>query len=293
MTVTDLFVYPVKSLAGIRVDAAAVTARGFEHDRRWMIVGPDGTFVSQRSTPALARIRTAIVEDSIRIASDDASVQIPRRPEQVGTRGKVTIWGDEVHAVPAAPRASDWLSELVGESVELVWMPDDADRSPDAAHSRGDDRVSFADGYPILLTGTESLAELNRNLPEPEPEPVPMSRFRPNIVVRTAIPWEEEAWRLVSTADVRDDGVKLEVVNPCFRCVVTTVPQHPAAGETTVLASGRPASAGADRSEPLRTLARIHRIGGKAAFGVNLIPRSAGTIRAGDDLAVRMSVMGA
>lgn len=278
MTITDLFIYPVKSLAGLRVDSARVTRRGLENDRRWMVVRPDGEFVSQRTLPALADIRTDLEGDSIRLVSGAGDIRFPLRRDPGSARTSVTVWNDNVEAVGAAPEASEWLSDAVDEPVRLVWMPDDAGRTPDPAHSEDGDRVSFADGYPLLLTATTSLAELNRHLSRP----VPMSRFRPNIVVSTDIPWEEETWRHVSAG-----RVELEVSTPCARCVVTTVPQLLDDASPT---SDQPRP---DPTEPLGTLARIHRVNGKAVFGVNLIPRSSGLIRTGDGFSARTTVSGA
>ncbi|NNF03636.1 MAG: MOSC domain-containing protein, partial [Rhodothermales bacterium] len=149
---------------------------------------------------------------------------------------------------------------------------DDARRAPAPAYSRTGDLVSFADGYPLQLTGEASLAELNRSLESP----VPMTRFRPNAVVSTGAAWQEETWRSVTIG-----RVGLDVAKPCGRCVVTTVPQA---------LDDRPP--GEDRTEPLKTLSRMHTVNGKAVFGVNLIPRTDGVLRIGDELRPHTSVMG-
>lgn len=274
MTITDLFIYPVKSLGGIRVEAARITSRGLEHDRRWMVVRPDGGFVSQRTLPALSSVRTALVDDGIELAAGGRSLRLPLHPADDGERRMVRIWKDDVEAVHAHTAASEWLSEAAGDDVRLVWMPDDAVRAPDPAFSDRGDRVSFADGYPLLLTGSASLDELNRSLEHP----VPMTRFRPNAVVETKMPWEEEAWRDISLGPAR-----MHVAKPCSRCVVTTVPQFLDPADV---------DAAQDSTEPLRTLSRIHLVNGKAVFGVNLIPNEGGRIEVGDEVKVRRSVMG-
>lgn len=259
LRVSALTVYPVKGLRGIRVASRRVDPLGLEGDRRWMVVDAEGTFVSQRSHPAMARVETAFVgvgeagEEAesrcIRLAAPGRSaVEIPAEPGE-GASLRVSIWDDPVDALAPSPEADAWMSDYLGSPVRMVYQPHHAVRPTDGAFAPGG-RVSFADGYPVLLVTQASLDELNRRLPEP----VPMERFRPNVVVEGGCaPHAEDRWRRIRVGEIRLAGVKR-----CARCTVTTV--DPASGLRGV--------------EPLRTLALYRAAGGKVWFGQNLLPLS-------------------
>jgi hypothetical protein len=169
------------------------------------------------------------------------------------------------HRGDAAPHAagSAWFSEVLGRRTSLVRMPDDVDRGVNPAFGRPGDIVSFADGYPILLTTEESLAGLQDRVAEP----LSMRRFRPNVVVRgAATAHDEDAWRRVTLG-----GVALRVAKRCDRCVMTTIDPD----------------SGARGSEPLRTLAWYRSDGGSVYFGVYLVPDEEGAVlRVGDAVEV-------
>jgi len=281
--VTGLTLYPVKGLRGIPVSACRIGPLGLEGDRRWMIVDANGTFLSQRSHPRMALVETAMVGEGeagrgeaqeagrsrIRLTAPGlAPVEIPAVPRE-GAPVPVTIWDDPVNAVAPSPEADAWMSAYLEAPVRLVYQPDHAVRPTDGAFAPGG-RVSFADGYPVLLVTQASLDELNRRLAEP----VPMARFRPNVVVGgPGAPHAEDRWRRI-----RVGGVHLAGVKRCARCTVTTV--DPATGVRGV--------------EPLRTLAGYRAAGGKVWFGQNLVPLfsdGAGSgespwIRQGDEVVV-------
>jgi uncharacterized protein len=261
LRVHSLAVYPVKGLRGIRVASRRVDPLGLEGDRRWMVVDAEGTFVSQRSHPGMARVETAFVGGGeageagssgveparIRLAVPDRSaVEIPAEPRE-GASVRVRIWDDRVDALAPSPEADAWMSDILGAPVRLVYQPRHAVRPTDGAFAPGG-RVSFADGYPVLLVTQASLDELNRRLPEP----VPMDRFRPNVVVEgVCAPHAEDRWRRIQVGTLRLAGVKR-----CARCTVTTVDQ----------------ATGLRGVEPLRTLALYRAGGGKVWFGQNMVP---------------------
>ena len=253
LRVSALTVYPVKGLRGIRVASRRVDPLGLEGDRRWMVVDAEGTFLSQRSHPAMARVGTAFVRGGgaasprLRLSAPDGSaVEISAEPRE-GTPVRVTIWDDAVDALAPSPEADAWMSDYLGTPVRMVYQPDHAVRPTDGAFAPGG-QVSFADGYPILLVTQASLDELNRRLAEP----VPMHRFRPNVVVEgDCAPHAEDGWRRIRVGELDLAGVKR-----CARCTVTTV--DPATGLRGV--------------EPLRTLALYRAAGGKVWFGQNLVP---------------------
>lgn len=272
LVVTDLYRYPVKSCRGEPLRAAPVEPWGLAGDRRWMITDTSGDVVSARERPRLLLVTPVPGRDGgIRLAGPgmpDLEVPVPQHDELM----PVTVWGSKLLATPASA-ADAWLSQVAGQRVRLVFLDDPTRRRPNPAYSRDSDRVSFADGYPLLLTAESSLAELNEWIaagPLAAEGPLPMRRFRPNVVVAGAGPWAEDGWRLL-----RIGAVVFRSVKGCDRCVMTTI-------DPDTAAHGR---------EPIATLARFRRWDGKTWFGVNLIPDSpraqrAGCVRVGDPVEV-------
>jgi uncharacterized protein YcbX len=254
--VTALYVYPVKGCRGIRVDRAAVVARGFAGDRRWMIVDADGMFVTQRTHPQLALVRTALGGDGITLdAPGLATLRLPVAYEQ-GRRRDVQVWS-HVGAARVHEDGSDWVSRYLGAPHALVYMPDSHLRPVNPERARPGDVVSFADAYPFLLISEASLSDLNARLAAP----IAMTRFRPNVVVAGCPPFAEDGW-----ARVRIGAVGFRGVKRCDRCAVTTIDPETGAGGV----------------EPLRTLASYRREQGKVWFGMNLIHDAEGTLAVGD-----------
>lgn len=261
MHISELHVYPVKGCAGIPLQRAVLDTFGIEHDRRWMVVTAAGEFVTQRTHPSLALLRTALEPDALVLRSRQAGeVRLPLVPD--GARRTVRVWRDDVEAIDTGDNAASFVSDHLGAAVRLMYMPEGTVRPADTDHARPGDRISFADGFPLLLITQQSLDELNRRLGEP----LPMQRFRPNVVVDAApAAHDEDTWRTV-----RLGAVPCDVVKPCARCVVTTVDQ----------ATGRA------RKEPLRTLAGYRRWNGQVWFGQNVVHRATGAVAVGDRVEV-------
>lgn len=261
LVVSRLFVYPIKSLGGIEVSAMEAGARGFQHDRRWMLVDEDGVFLSQRELPRMALVRVRIEGERLVAEAPGApDLELALRQES-GDPVRVSVWGDEVEAVSCDGEADRWFAEFLGTACRLVYMPDEVERTVDPEYGRAGDRVGFADGFPFLLLSEASLDDLNGRLEEP----LPMNRFRPSIVVAGCGPYAEDGWRGVRVGDV-----SLRVVKPCARCAITTVDQ----------------ASGARGKEPLRTLSTYRKVGGDVHFGQNAIPDGGGTLRVGDRVEV-------
>lgn len=256
---SGLYVYPLKSAAGIGLERASLERRGISGDRRWMVVDPEGTFLSQRGHPRLALVRAEPVDGGLRLSAPDRPSLSVATPESSADPWTVTVWGDAVRAAPAAPEADAWLSAHLGTAVRLVHMPATSHRPVDPAYAvHEDDEVTFVDGYPVLLTSEASLADLDARMAAP----LPMDRFRPSLVVSGAPAWSEDRWRRI-----RIGQAVLRLVKPCGRCVTTTVDQQTAA-------RGK---------EPLATLAgfRRHPETGTACFGWNAIPERTGSLAVG------------
>jgi len=259
--VCGLFIYPVKSCERVAVDEAMVGATGFELDRRWMAVGDDGRFFSQREHPRLALVRVRVGEGRLvleapKLAPLEIALQAGTRPA-----GRVQVWDDECAAFDEGREAASWFSEHLGCSARLVRMAGDDARPLGSSSAQPGDRVSFADGFPFLLLSTASLEGLNRRLSLP----VPMDRFRPNIVVEDCEAHAEDGW-----SRLRIGEVVFRIVKPCARCVITTVDQE--TGER-----GR---------EPLRTLSTYRSFDGQVLFGQNLVHEGRGVVRVGDAVEV-------
>jgi len=260
MQVHSLWIYPVKSLAGIEVDSFELDDFGPVGDRRWMIIDEDRNFVNQRTHPELARIKPTLADGGVTITIPDAGC-FPLVPTAESLRA--LVWRDWVKALVGEPEANEALSRFAGKALRLVYMPDDSFRRVDAGRVMDIRRVSFADGFPLLVTSVSSLQELNSRLDSP----AEMRRFRPNIVVEGAEPWAEDGWQELLAGSVR-----LSLVKPCSRCVMTTVDPETGVKDAAV--------------QPLRTLSGYRRTDEGVIFGMNAIHESSGTIRVGDSVTV-------
>jgi uncharacterized protein YcbX len=260
MRVAGLHVYPIKGCYRVEVDAADVEPWGLAGDRRWLVVDRDGRFLSQRELPALTQIRPVPAGPGrlvLRTPGCDADLDVAAPAD--GERVDVAIWRSRVKAARVGATADAWLSAALARDVRLVYLDDPTQRPVNPEHGRAGDRVSFADGYPLLLANAASLDALNAWLDEP----VPMTRFRPNLVVDGAPAWVEDHW---VGRRLRIGPVEFRVPKPCDRCVVTTTDQE--TGER-----GR---------EPLRALGRYRRFPDGLMFAINLIPDGTGRIAVGD-----------
>ena len=256
MHLSALYLYPVKSCAGIAVDEWDVDALGFRYDRRWMVATPRGQFLTQRELPALARVK-------VRIAPPHLRVTAPGRPELItpleplgGRPIAVNVWRDAVRAIAPDHQADSWFSDYLGYEVIFAYMPEDVIREVDRHYAPEGGRTGFADGFPFLLIGEASLAHLSARLERP----LPINRFRPNLVVSGSAPFGEDGWKRL-----RVGGIPMAVVKPCARCVVTTTDQE-------TLERGK---------EPLRTLATFRKRGDAVLFGQNVVHYGVGRLATG------------
>lgn len=258
IVISELYYYPVKSCAGLRLDTAEIGARGIKYDRQWMVVDDNGEFLTQRELPRMSLIKPAINGDGF------LRLNAPEMPELTvslssdGEISSVKVWNDTCEGVDQGAESANWFSQYLGGPCRLVKIAPNYVRQVDQNYAqRETDQVGFADGFPFLLIGEASLADLNSRLADP----LPMNRFRPNIVVKGSQAFAEDDWKRVSI-----NGIEFDVVKPCARCVITTVNQD----------------TGVAGSEPLKTLAGFRRVNNKLLFGQNLTHMSKGTISVGD-----------
>ncbi len=267
MIISDLFIYPIKSCQGIRVDQAQVTPKGLAWDREFMLVDDHGKFLTQRQYPKLATVQVLFSGDFISLSVQDANLPpLFFRPSLTGLEIEVDIWGTPTTAIDQGPEVAQWFKNLLNleKNCHLVRQSPKYVRLVDQKFAvRGNDPVSLADGYPFLLTTTASLAKLNQKILDFHPEnfqKVPMNRFRANIVVQTDEPFIEHNWKFIQF-----DEVIFDIVKPCSRCLITTIDQF--SGKTNHL------------REPLKTLSKLKLAGESIIFGVYMIPRNLGIVR--------------
>lgn len=256
VTLTGLFIYPVKSARGIALREAMLGDRGLVNDRRFMVVDAAGQMLTQRDAPLLARLVTAIDGDALRLSCDGQVVTVPLHPRE-GARRMVRVWRDEVEALDLGDDANALVAGLLRRPARLVYMPDHTHRQVDPTYASPHDLVGFADGYPYLLTNEGSLAALNAVLPER----VGMERFRPNLVIAGAPAYAEDGYR-----ELRIGLVRFEALKPCTRCVIINTDQV----------------TGEREQGTLEGLSRTHLIDRRVVFGQNLVARDGGVVRVGD-----------
>ena len=257
VTLSGLYVYPIKSCAGISLHSADLSATGLRHDRRWMLVDETGEFMSQRTHPRMALVSVDLTTESLTVrAPGMTDLEIPLQQES-GTRIEVRVWGDTNRGALVGKEADRWFGEFLQFPCQLVDKPEDDLRLVDSLYAEDGDQVGFADGFAFLLISEASLEDLNERLEEP----LPMNRFRPNFVVRGCPPYAEDGW-----SRLRIGNVPFRVAEPCPRCAITTVDQ----------------TTGVPGKEPLRTLATYRKSELGAVFGRNLIHDALGTVRVGD-----------
>ena len=258
--VTELFIYPVKSLAGISLKSSKVESMGLEFDRRWMLVTPDGQFMSQRSTPEMVLIHTALENGQLILSTEGKAPHKVEAVTNISAQMDVVVWGDNVKASLVGAESDRWLSDALGIDCHLVYIPDDIVRQCDLDFSNEGERTGFADGFPILIVSEESLNDLNQRLDKS----IDIRRFRPNIVISGYGAFEEDNLTDFSIGGLTMKGVKL-----CSRCPMPMI--DPDLGKRA-------------GNEPMATLSTYRKWDNKVFFGMNVIHQKLGSISVGDEL---------
>jgi uncharacterized protein len=247
LNLTQINIYPVKSLDGFSPDSAIVEKRGLQHDRRWLITDPNGMFLTQRTNPKMAMLRATIEGDCLVIQEKDKpsnDFKIPINTE--GPLSHVTVWDDTMKAASVSKEVNGFLSDFLEKEVLLLKMPDTTERRVEENYNRGNDIVSFADGYPFLIIGESSMNDLNGRLNDP----LSIRRFRTNFIFSGGTPFQEDGFQNFKIGHVDFMGMK-----NCSRCVLIT----------------RDPDTGVKGKEPLLTLQNYRQKGTKTMFGQNLI----------------------
>lgn len=217
ITVSELNIYPFKSARGIPISRVRLGATGFEWDRHWMAIHADGTFLSQRTHPALARIRTEItVANLILTTAQREPLSLPLH--RTGSKRDVRVWQDSCVGLDQGDEAAAWVSAIVEDAVRVVRAPPAPERAANAEFAGPEPApLAFPDGFPLLICNRASLDELNSRMPEA----LPMERFRANLVLDGLPPFAED-----HIASISIGPIKLALVKPCTRCVIPSTDQR-------------------------------------------------------------------
>jgi uncharacterized protein YcbX len=260
--ISQLFIFPIKSLGGISLTTAKLTDRGLQHDRRWMLIDSNNRFLSQREHAQMALFKIDLLTEALKVTytNDGSFINIPFEPLKQDLLD-VVIWDDTCTAQLVCDEADAWFTAKLGIHARLVYMPDETHRPTDPRYTAPGVIASFADAYPALIIGQASLNDLNSRLAIP----LPMNRFRPNIVFTGGEPYSEDLMDHIRINEVDMYGVKL-----CARCIMTTIDQQ------TILKN----------KEPLKTLAGYRQKNNKILFGQNLVFNSDGVLNIGDEIKV-------
>lgn len=262
--IKSLHIYPIKSLGGISLDASNVTFRGLAYDRRWLLIDENNQFVSQRTFAKMAMLQPELNEGHMCITDRTGKNSMLKfdLSEPSSTAEMVTVWDDTMPAKEVSQEASNWFSRALEMPLRLMYMHEESIRQADQRYAVNEsDHVSFADGYPVLITSEASMDQLNAKTSLEQS----VDRFRANIILSGIGPHEEDTLRQIRIGRQELFGVK-----PCARCVMTTID---------------PSTAEAGK-EPLKTLATYRKVGNKILFGENFIPTNESHIRVGDKVAV-------
>lgn len=279
LTLTQINIYPVKSLDGYSPEKAIVEKRGLQYDRRWLIVNTEGVFLTQRTVGRMALLKAIIEENQLVIFEKNEPshrISIPLSINGVGETLQVQVWNDIMTAQTVSAEADNFLSDFLQKPCRLVFMPDTTERIVDVAYNTGNDIVSFADGYPLLLIGEASLADLNEKILARSVahtgigEAVSMRRFRPNLVFSGGHPFQED-----SLIDFKIGAIDFIGVKPCVRCALPN----------------RDPDTGIKGKEPIETLLTYRQFEHKILFGQNVVwdfrkwtGASSPEIKVGDEL---------
>lgn len=261
-TLSSIFIYPIKSLAGIPLSQSKVTETGLEYDRQWMLVDTQQQFLSQRSLPRMALIKTRIKAQQLIISAPDfPDLTLPLKAPETTNTLNVNIWHDQCHALPVSNIADQWFSDFLQINCQLVYQAKNHTRPVDQKYARTDDQTSFSDGFPFLIVSEASLAQLNEQMELS----LSMRRFRPNLVISNCTSYAEDCWRKISIGEI-----SFRLPKPCSRCSVPQI--HPDTALTD--------------KEPLRTLALTRRWKNHVYFGQNALHDKQGVLHIEDKLTI-------
>lgn len=259
-TIARLFVYPIKSCAGIEVQQALLTETGLDLDRAWMVVDAQGVFLTQRALPRMALIRPQLKTDQM-VLRAPGMLALHVAIDAVEAPSTVTVWRDTVPAWDMGAVAAQWFTDFLGQPCRLVRFDPEHRRLASMAWTGGVEAPNqFADGFPILVASEASLEELNGRLVARGHAAVGMERFRPNVVLAGLDAHDEDRVGLVRVDGGAEAELHLQPVKPCARCPIPDIDPETAQIDPAV-------------GDTLRTYRQDKRLNGAITFGMNAIVR--------------------
>lgn len=272
-TISELFVYPVKSCAGIALNEARLLATGLEYDRCWMVTDPSGAMLTQRAYPRMALVKVELGEPDLVIRAPGMS-ELRTPLEAAGLDGarkvRTAVWRDAAYGLDTGEESAAWFSDFLGVQARLLRFDPERERivDPDYTGSVGGATTHFADGFPLLVIGQASLDDLNVRLNSKGAPSIPIDRFRPNVVLTGLDAYEEDYVESLSVDGAEEAAVQLQLVKPCSRCPMPTIDQ----------AKGAPDPAWPNEPTDTMSVYRASsRRGGAVTFGNNaIVARGAG-----------------
>jgi uncharacterized protein YcbX len=255
ISIAGLFLHPVKSCASVAVDSTTLVETGLEWDRQWMLVDEHGDFVTQRERPRMALVKPTLRGDDM-VLRAPGMLALHIALYAVERAEEVRIWGDRVRAFDMGDLAAQWFSDFLGQPVRLVRFDPEEQRLADPKWTGTQHAlIAFADGFPLLVLSTASIAELNRRLSSQGAAAVQADRFRPNLLLE-GLDAHGEDWLDRIEFDGPAGPILLRVVKPCSRCSIPDV--DPRRGEPDAAVGATLAGYRADA-----------RLNGKVTFGMN------------------------
>jgi len=267
VTISNIYIYPIKSTMGISLPHANIDELGLAFDRRFVISDSAGQFITARTEPALCLVATTLTVQGITLSAPNMPTITLRYKDFSNQYQNVTVWGDEIAGQLCSTEANLWFSEYLHQPCLLLYFGEASTREKELNTNKAR-KLAFADGYPLLLISQASLDDLNQRLLANNQKTVSMAQFRPNIVIDKCLPFAEDGWQYIRIGDI-----EFKVSKPCERCILTTV--NPSNGIKDT------------QQQPLSTL-KLYRqtSNGEVLFGQNLIPLTRGRIKQGDKLTV-------
>jgi len=256
-TIAQLFIHPIKSCAGISVQAALLTHTGLQYDRQWMLIDGNQRFLSQRELAHMVLIEPNIVGDCLHINAPNMP-QLSLPIAQKGEELQVQIWDDVVSAFDCGNDAAAWFTQALGQPVRLVQFNPAKPRACSTTWTNGAPAVTqFSDGYPILVTTVAAVDELNQRLSHKGFAPIDQRRFRPNVVLADLNAHDEDLLDVLHIS--ADAPIALKIAKPCERCPIPSINPDTAQAQPEAV------------SDTILTYRADARLDGAITFGMNAI----------------------
>lgn len=258
---SQIIIYPIKSLAGIYVNQWPLAKTGLLYDRCWMLVDAQGEFLSQRRLAKMALIQTAIKDNLLWLTAEGhTAISMPLIPA-TGELIAIKVWEYSGYGQTVSAELDQWFSQVLDHPCRLVYHPENQIRPVDPDYAFSSDQTAYSDGFPLLIASEASLADFNHK----SGLNIDMRRFRTNLVVSECSAYAEDSWR-----KIRINNINFRLPKPCSRCAIPGI--DPDKGET--------------QKAVLSALAEWRKYNNKVYFGQNLIHDSLGILSLGDQVEI-------